>query len=151
MEVSNNMSVARAIYQKLLFYVRFVWADSEAMLQNFGSGLYSNVGRCAPKMMTILQLAYQNASIPENKALLIAAGFVQADIDSINSIEIALHCAYRAQQDYIQQTFSRTEERISAFNALWDELVLISGASKFVFKDSPAKKLFYLLYPSKLT
>jgi len=151
MAVSENMAVARAIYKRLLFNVTLAWADSEAILQNFGSGLYSNVGRSAPKMMTILQLAYQNASIPENKALLIAAGFLQADIDSINSIEIALRTAYSAQQDYIQQTYLRTEERILAYNALWDELVLISGASKFVFKDSPAKRRFYLLYPSKLT
>jgi hypothetical protein len=150
MKVSENMSVARAIYKRLLFNVSLAWADSEAILQNFGSNLYSNVGRSAPKMMTILQLAYQNASIPENKALLIAAGFLQADIDSINSIEIALRTAYNAQQDYIQQTFSRTEERILAFNALWDEMVLISGASKFIFNDSPTKKRFYLLYPSKL-
>jgi hypothetical protein len=148
-KVAEILSAGRAIYQRLLFYVRLVWANSEAIMQNFGSSLYLNVGRSASKMMTILQLAYQNASIPENKALLIAAGFTQADIDLINSIYTALNDSYNSQQDYIQQTYLRTEERILAYNALWDEMVLISGASKFIFKDSPAKKRFYLLYPSK--
>ena len=150
-KVAEIISAGRAIYQRLLFYVRLVWADSEAVLQNFGSSLYSNVGRSAPKMMTVLQLAYKNASIPENKALLLAAGFTQADIDAINSTEGALNTAYNVQQDYIQQTYLRTEERILAYNALWDEMVLISGASKFIFNDLPAKRRFYLLYPSKLT
>ena len=144
------------IYAPLELYVTNqteFWFDFykilKAVLQNFGSSLYSNVGRSAPKMMTVLQLAYKNASIPENKALLLAAGFTQADIDAINSTESALNTAYNVQQDYIQQTYLRTEERISAFNAVWDELVLISGASKFIFTDSPAKRRFYLLYPSK--
>lgn len=148
-KVAESISAGRAIYQRLLFFVRCVWADSETVLQNFGSSLYSNVGRSAPKMMTVLQLAYKNASIPENKALLLAAGFTQADIDAINSTESALNNAYNIQQDYIQQTFIRTEERIRAFNAVWDEMVLISGASKFIFNDLPAKRRFYLLYPSK--
>lgn len=145
-QVEDQMEVARAIYQKLLVYIGIGWPNSETTLLAFGSNLYEKARKTPPKMMNLLQMAFKNASSTTYKTALIAAGFVQLEIDSLGTIEAELNTRYNAQQDYIQHSFKRTEERTVAFNSVWDEMVKISNASKLIFKDSPAKVEFYLLY-----
>ena len=145
--VEEQMVVARTTYQELLVYVGIAFPNSETALLAFGNNMYEKARTSPQKMMNLLQLAFRNASSTTYKTALIAAGFLQTDIDSLGTIETALNTRYNAQQDYKQHTYSRTEERTVAFNKVWDVMVKINAASKIVFKDSPAKIEFYLLYP----
>jgi hypothetical protein len=146
MAVEDQMAVARAIYQKLLVYVGLAFSNSEAALLAFGNNTYDEARLFPTKMMNLLQHALLNASSTAYKAALIAEGFLQTDIDSLDTIEHDLNTRYSAQQVYKQHTYGRSEERAIAFNAVWDVMVKINAASKIVFKDSPAKIEYYLLY-----
>lgn len=145
--VEDQMVIARAIYQELLVYVGIAFPNSETALLAFGNNMYDKARLLPQKMMNLLQLAHRNADSTTYKTALIAAGFLQTDIDSLTTIETELNTRYNAHKDYMQHTYSRTEERAMAFNAVWDVMVRINAASKIVFKDSPAKIEFYLLYP----
>ena len=144
--VEEQMAVARDIYQKLLVYVGLSFPNSETALLAFGNNMYEKARLLPQKLINLLQFAFRNASSTTYKAPLIAAGFLQVDITSLETIATELTTRYNAHQDYIQNTYGRTEERTVAFNLVWDEMVKINAASKIVFKDSPAKIEFYLLY-----
>ena len=146
-KVEETMEKARAQYQKMLFYVGIAWPDSESMMLAFGSNLYEKARKLPHKMMNLLQSAYRNANSVEYKADLIAAGFTQVEIDLLHTLDTELTTRYNDQQDYIQHSYKRTEQRTIAFNNVWDEMVKISNASKIIFKDSPAMIEFFLLYP----
>ena len=145
--VEQQMIIARAIYQELLVYVGIAFPNSETALLAFGNNMYDKARLLPQKMMNLLQLAHRNADSTTYKTALIAAGFLQTDIDSLTTIETELNTRFNAHKDYMQHTYSRTEERAIAFNKVWDEMVKINAASKIVFKNSPAKIEFYLLYP----
>ena len=146
-EVEDQMVLAREQYQKLLLYVGFAWPNSEPKLKVFGNNQYEIARKSPPKMINLLQSSYLSANSVTYKAALIAAGFLQTDITLLHTIELDLTAKLNAQQDYIRHSFTRSEDRVVAFNKVWDTMVQISNASKYIFKDSPAKIEFYLLYP----
>ena len=78
---------------------------------------------------------------------MIAVGFTQLDITALLTLSAELNTIYNNQQEFIQLTSDRAEERVIAFNKVWDVMVQINFASKQVFKDSPALIEYYLLYP----
>jgi hypothetical protein len=147
MQVEESMEKARAHYQKLLFYVGIAYTNSDTTLLAFGSNLYLKARQMPQRMLNLLQNAHKNANSATYNATLISVGFTQIEIDLLETLEQELMTVYNAQQDYIQHTYKRTEDRTIAFNQVWDEMVKISNASKLIFKDSPAKIEYYLLYP----
>lgn len=144
--VEEQMVVARAVYQELLVYIGLAFPNSESALLAFGNNMYEKARYSPQKMVNLLQLAYRNASSATYKVTLIAEGFLQVDIDSLDTIQTELNERYNDQQEFMKHTYGRTEERTVAFNAVWDVMVKINAASKIVFKDSPAKIEYYLLY-----
>ncbi|MCX6153316.1 MAG: hypothetical protein NT007_04065, partial [Candidatus Kapabacteria bacterium] len=147
-EVEVQMELARAHFQKLLFYIGFAWPDSEPMLRLFGSNLYEKARAVPLKMLNLLQSSYEIANSTAYKATLISEGFLQADITKLNTLFDDLSEKISTQQDFIRHSYARTEDRAVAFNKVWDTMVKISTAAKQIFKDSPAKVEYYLLYPS---
>ncbi len=146
-ELELMMETCRAQYQKLLLHVSFAWPEDETKQKLFGSTLYGEARKSPSKMVNLLQSSYREANSVAYKASLIAAGFVQADITLLDTLADSLNVKLNEQQAYIRRTYGRTEQRTEAFNAVWDVMTQISGASKLIFKDSPAKIEFYLLYP----
>jgi len=141
--VEDKMVTAREQYQKLLIYVGFAWPDSDPMMKVFGQNLYAAASVSLPKMVNLLQSSYLSANSTAYKATLIAAGFLQADITLLSTIATDLQTRISTQQDFIRHSFTRSEARIVAFNKVWDYMSKISAASKFIFKNSPAKIEFY--------
>lgn len=146
-ELELMMESCRTQYQKLLLHVSFAWPDDESKQKIFGNNLYAEARRIPSKMVNLLQNSYREANSVAYKASLIAAGFSQAEITLLDTLADNLTKKLNEQQSYIRHTYGRTEQRTEAFNAVWDVMVQISGASKLIFKDSPAKVEFYLLYP----
>lgn len=146
-EVDVKMEEARQCCQKLFLFVDIAWPGKDATLKAFGKNLYDGASYVTQSMINLLQGCYLSANSTAYKADLIAAGFLQTDITAIDTLAGELTSIYNAQQDFIRHSFERSENRIVAFNKVWDTMVKISNFSKFIFKDSPAKIEFYLLYP----
>jgi hypothetical protein len=149
--VEETMESAREHYRKLLLYINFAWPNDKAIAKAFGSNLYEKARNNTLKLINLLQDSYNDVNSITYKTHLIAAGFVQADIDLLGNLADDLTTKNRAQEKFMRLSFKRSEARIVAFNKVWDTMVKLSDASKVIFKDSPAKVEYYLLYPETPT
>ena len=146
-DVETQMELARVQYQKMASYVKLLFPDSKAKQGIFGLDKYDKVRQVQTKMYDLMQLAYRKADSADYKADLIDLGFVQTEIDALNTIAESLYDANEAQEEFKQVIKLRTEERIAAYNKVWDSMKAVSAASKQVFVDDYAKLQQYLLYP----
>lgn len=150
-EVEGKMEESRVLYRKLNSYVHVKWGNNDPTLRAFGSNLYDKARQSPQKMVNLLELANRAAESAKYKTDLIAVGFTQLDIDRLLSLSEELNDVYNDQQEFIQLSADRTEQRVIAFNKVWDVMVQINYASKQVFVDSPALIEYYLLYPESGT
>lgn len=146
-DVETQMELARTQFQKLASYVKLLFPDSSAKQGIFGLNKYVKVRQTQTKMYDLLQLAYRKANSADYKTDLIALGFVQTEIDELNTIASGLYDANEVQEEFKQEIKLRTEERIAAYNKVWDSMKAVSAASKQVYVDDYAKQQQYLLYP----
>ena len=147
LDLDSKLEDARLLYRKLISYVNLKWGNNDVALRAFGSNLYDKARQSPPKMVNLLELANRAAESSKYKTDLIAVGFTQLDITALLTLSAELNTIYNNQQEFIQLTSDRAEERVIAFNKVWDVMVQINFASKQVFKDSPALIEYYLLYP----
>jgi len=145
--VEATMESAREHYQKLLLYISLAWPNDKAIAKAFGKTLYERARNNTLRLINLLQDSYNDANSTTYKAGLIAAGFTQAGIDLLNTLADELTTKNRAQEKFMKLSAKRSEERIVAFNKVWDTMVKLSDASKIIFKNSPAKIEYYKLYP----
>jgi hypothetical protein len=146
-DVEIQMELARAQYQKMASYVKLLFPSSKAKQGVFGLSKYVKVYQSQTKMHDLMQLAYRKSNSIEFKSDLIALGFVQSEIDALNTIATGLYNANELQEDFKQAIKLHTEERVAAYNKVWGSMKLASSASKQVFYDNYTKIQQYLLYP----
>ena len=146
--VEEAMESAREHYQKLLLYINLAWHDDKAIAKAFGSTLYDKARSNTLKLINLMQDSFNDANSVTYKADLIAVGFVQADIDLLSSLADDITAKNRVQEKFMKLSSQRSETRIVAFNKVWDSMAKLSDTSKIIFKDSPAKIEYYLLYPT---
>jgi hypothetical protein len=146
--VEGTMETAREHFQKLLLYVSLAWPDDNAIAKAFGKTIYRKARSSALKMINLLQNSYSDANSAAYKTQLIAVGFVQADIDLLDATADELTAKNREQEKFMRLSFNRSEARVTAFNKVWDTMAKISDTSKVIYKSSPAKIEYYLLYPA---
>jgi len=146
-DAESKMEESRLLYRKLISYVRVKWGNSDSVLRAFGNNLYEKARRSPQSMINLLELANRAAESSKYKTDLIAVGFVQLDITALLTLSVELKEIYNNQQEFMQLSSDRAEERVIAFNKVWDLMVQINYASKQVFIDSPALTEYYLLYP----
>lgn len=144
--VDDSMDSAREHYRKLLMYINLAWPEDKTIAKAFGSRIYEKARSNTLKLINLMQDAFNESDSATYKTDLIAVGFVQADIDLLNTLAEELTTNNRAQEKFMRLSFARSEERVVAFNKFWDTMVKISNTSKIVFKDSPAKIQYYMLY-----
>ena len=146
-DVEALMGLARAQFQKMASYIRLIFPASKAEQGVFGLDKYVKVRKSQREMHDLMQLAYRMANSAGYKADLIAAGFVQAQIDMLNTLAHGLYDAYTGQEDFKNQIKLDTEERVAFYNKVWGLMKAVSGASKQVYVGDFAKQRQYLLYP----
>lgn len=146
-DVLAAMENCRVQFMLLASYVKLLFPNSIAKQDLFGLKKYDKVRSSQTKMYDLMQLAYRKANSLDYKADLIALGFVQTEIDKLETYGEALYDANEAQEDLKQQIRLRTEQRVTAYNAVWEYMKKISAASKQVYADNYTKQQMYLLYP----
>ena len=146
-DVETQMELARVQFQKLASYVRILFPDSKPMQGIFGLDKYARVYQSKTKLYDLMEFAYRQANSAEYKTDLIAKGFLQTDIDTLNTLAGALYDAYEAQEEFKKVIRVLTEERVTAYNKVWDSMAAVSTTSKQVYRNSFAKMRQYLLYP----
>jgi hypothetical protein len=146
-QLEQKMEECRLHYQKLLLHVGFAYPGDDSILKRFGNLDYNDARRVPSKLIDLLQDGYREANSVTYKAALIAEGFVQLEITKLDTLADELKAKLNEQKIYIRSSSMRADQRAEAFNKVWDSMTAISNASKMMFKGSPSKVEFYLLYP----
>jgi hypothetical protein len=150
-EIETEMAKGRTAMQKLFTYAKVGFDDSQASLKAFGKGEYEKSRSNQLKLKEMLEKAHRQASEAANKAILLGAGYSQTDIDNLDTIMTDIDTKDASQEDAKSDRLKKTEDRVIAYNKVWEYLEKISEASKVIYVDSPAKLQQYVLYPSSST
>ncbi len=145
--VEEKMDICRKHYGKLIAYVKMIYPNSKSNQDVFWADKYRLARNDQRLMIDLMESCFRHANSATYKADLIAEGFLQADIDLINTYGQALDAANIAQEDMKSSLKVKTDERISKYNAVWAFMRKTSAASKVVFSDSAVKQEQYMLYP----
>lgn len=146
-QIEEKMVVARTAMQKLFTYVEVAFNDS-GMMQKFGRHLYERARGSHMKMKELLERGHRKASDASYQADLLAAGYTAADITQLATLRDEIAALNVEQEDLKDDRGDKTQERITAYNAVWAYMEELNQASKVVFADNPAKLTQYLLYPT---
>jgi hypothetical protein len=146
-ELNAKMPLARSALQKLFTYADLTW-NSSAKTNSFGKNRYEKARQSQVRIKELLELAHRQADSVTNKAALIAAGYLQVDIDQLETLMDEIDTLNAQQELELSNRGIQTETRVTAMNAVWEFMRQINKTSKVVFVDSPAKLDLYLLYPT---
>jgi len=146
-DLEGLMKLGREQYQKLLLYVKLAYPDDEAAMAAFKAEDYERDSKSTLRMINLMQNAYMIADSSAYKTDLIAVGFLQTDIDMLDSLADDIDSKNTEYQTFMNLAKRRSQVRIVAFNKFWDSMVMLSDTSKIIYRDLPGKLAFYLLYP----
>lgn len=146
-QLNAKLPLGQKALQKLYVYVGEAW-NSKGKEAEFGRSKYVKARNSQIRMKELLELAHAAANETNNKAALLAAGYTQAAIDELKTIENDIDSLNRQQEQMLSKRKFKSEERIKALNAVWEFMQRINKASKVTFVDSPAKIEQYMLYPT---
>ena len=149
-ELNEQLPLGRKALQKLYTYVELAWPKGQKD-SAFGRPKYDKARQSQMRMKELLEQAHRQAEVADNKTALLAAGYTQAAIDELKTIETAIDTLNAQQEDMLAGRFEKTMEMITAYNLVWSFMQKINKASKVTFEDNPAKLEPYLLYPTSTT
>lgn len=145
LQLQDYLKVSRAVYQKLILFLKLIYPNSDSILYAFGQNDYNVARRTALRMKTQLDLAYINANSEPYKSDLIAGGFSQSDIDGLLETANTLNEKLLAHQEFMNHSYSTTAERIKLHNDVWQDMLKINKASKFIFANNGGVLEFFKL------
>jgi hypothetical protein len=147
--VEAAMEQGRVAYTTLIIYVKLAFPDDVAVLEHFGEHLYKAARRNQLKLKELIDLAYKRANDAEYKQPLIDEGFLQTDIDNLQTLGTLLETENLEQEDVKSGYLGKTQSRNELMNIVWNYMKEINLASKVVFIGNYAKLQQYLLYPER--
>lgn len=138
---------AQDLFQVLMFYAKRAYPKELEIQNSFGADKYKKSRNSQLKMIDLMEQAHTAAIEPDNTAALIAKGYTQVQINNLLIIRDSLYEKNSLQENAKNNRLMSTYDRITALNNVWGRMVLVSDASKLVFKDNYTKIRQYLLYP----
>ena len=148
-DVETLMETSRTLVQILFLIVSRAYPGNAAVLELFGKKRYEKARKSQLKMIELLEVAYTAASNVTYNAAIVAKGFSPAQITQLNTLQGQLQTENKTQEVAKSGRPVKTQTRVETLNVVWDFMVLISDASKVVYKDNYAKRKQYLLYPAQ--
>jgi len=146
--VNEAMVAAMNHYSLLVTFLKMIYKPKiAAVLDHFGYPRYRRVRYVQLEMKELMDLAFERANSATYKADLIARGFVQADIDLLNTLAQQLDSNNREQEKAKTDRPELAQNRTELHNMVWDIMEEVNIASTVVFADNYAKQQHYLLYP----
>lgn len=147
--VNEEMEKCRVHYRNLMMYIRLGFDSPEVVSEVFGKNSFFRAKSSALYLVALMRDAHSMAENAEYKQVLLDTGFLQADIDLLNSLGDDLNAALQARDEYVLHSVTRKNERYDAFERFWEQMILISQFSKIIFRDNPAYLSMYMLHPEK--
>jgi len=148
--VTDTMRLAQNKYSALVTYLKMIYKDDQkAVLDHFGSSRYRKDRNKQLKLKELMDLAYERANSATYKAALIAKGFLQTDIDELNTLAQQLLSFNQQQEKSKTDRPEIRQDRVTLHNNAWNIMTEVNIAASVVFINDYARQQHYLLYPEK--
>jgi hypothetical protein len=133
----------------LLLYAKISFPANRAKMKAFGKSDFSKVRYSAPKMLSLMKNTLIRILLPENLETLHSNGFDENRLDDFKKVISELENNLNKQAEIKSLRPIKTQERIAAYNKLWERLELVSNAAKLVFADDKETARKFLLYSER--
>ncbi len=147
--VEVAMGTGRNKLQGMSLYLKMAFPKNNAKYKQFGLNLYQKQRASQEKLPKLLIQAYNMCSLTANKALLIAKGTTQAEIDGLKIAADNIDTAKEIQNDKVGTRGLSTEDRINNLNSIWTDTSMISKSSKIIYEENPKLRKLFKLYKNK--
>lgn len=145
--VNEKVKEAKLNYMTVFSYLEQAYPKNEGMFHAYGHNLYPKMKNSHNDFPVLLFQAFEMASEPATKALLMAKGATAAQIARLETDGKAILTAVSVQSRFKGSRHLSTQDRIINLNKVWARMVLISDSSKQVYINDYAKRKLFLLYP----
>lgn len=139
------MDQGRTLFQTLMLYTQIAFPKNASLLKLMGQSQYESARGSQLKLPILLRTAYAIASGPDYKPALVARGFPEQDIESLNTLAKDIVEQDLAQEKSKKDRSINSSQRIIAMNAVWENMVLVSQCAKLVFQDDASLYSLFLL------
>lgn len=133
----------------LLLYAKISFPANRAKLSAFGKSDFSKARYSAPKMLSLMKNTLVRVLLPENLEKMHSNGFDENRLDDFKKAISQLEIDINKQAEIKSLRPIKTQERIAAYNKLWERLELVSNAAKLVFADDKEIAKKFLLYSER--
>jgi hypothetical protein len=132
-------------FQMAKYKIEKAFPNQEGVWKEFGYDNYEDARQVPERMIVFMNVWHDVASSLKYKATLIAAGFVQADIDAIVTKKQALMDAKTNQELAKNSRPGVTQSRVALMNKVWGYRSKVAKAAKYIYANDFAKYKIYLL------
>ena len=139
------MDQARTLFQTLMIYTQVAFPKNATVLKLMGQSQYEAARGSQLKLPILLRTAYGIASGPEYKPALLASGMQEKDIELLNTLANNIVEQDLAQEKSKKDRSVSSSQRITAMNAVWENMALVSQCAKLVFQDDATLYNLFLL------
>ncbi len=133
----------------LLLYAKISFPANRAKMKAFGKSDFSKVRYSAPKMLSLMKNTLVRILLTENLEKLHSNGFDENRLKDFKKAISELEININKQAEIKSLRPIKTQERIAAYNKLWERLELVSNAAKLVFADDKDAAEKFLLYSDR--
>lgn len=142
-KVQQEMVKCRDYFQKLKYFIEKAFPGNKAIQLAFGYEDYAEIFNSEHKMLRFMNAL--KIQVEKHKAALIVVGLKTEDATLVNTLYQQLMDADEAQEMFKKDKLLLTQGRIELFNSVWEFVVKINRAAKFIFTGNYAKLKQYEL------
>jgi len=141
--VTAAMEDCNRTYQQVAYFVRKAFPDNRGVRAEFGANAVRSARNNQSRLIRFMQILA--GTVAKYRAQLEAAGAPGVLLDSVALRHAALDAADSAQEQFKRTRGIETFARVSAFNALYTELVEVARASRLVYGENEPRWRKYQL------
>lgn len=132
-DVLIQMEKGRKSHAQMKYYIDAAFENKPAIKKKFGLDDYAEAATNQPRMVTFLRKMHTECEVPAQKALLLAKGCTQLQIDALEALADNLAAENTEQNTFIQESPKATKARIEQYNSTYAFAQRVNRLSKSVY------------------
>lgn len=147
-DVGSAMRQGYGALQTLGLYAKLAWPKDVARQRVFGQDGWDEAYNNTLKLQEALELAHSKADGASYKPDLLAKGYTQAEIDSLETLSDEIKLKNRLQEAAKSGRTVTSHDRIALLNVVWDHMQTVNTCAAVVWASDAERLKQYNLYPS---
>lgn len=148
-DVTGAMQQGYAALQTLGGYAKLAWPTDVARQRVFGQQNWAKASKNTLKLQEALELAHEKADSATYKADLLAKGYTQPEIDTLETLADEIQLKNRLQEAAKAGRSVSVHDRVSLLNVVWGHMQTINTCASVVWAADAERMAQYQLYPPK--